>query len=334
MSGTPVALITGGASGIGRAVAYRCANAEMTIVLADIHEEQLAVTTKELSEKFRYIKVISLPVDVSSAESMEKLAQEAYRLLGRVDYLFLNAGVLGGKASTYLSSLKDWEWTINVNLYGVVHGLREFVPRMLHHEQRLLKAQADYDFRIIITASLAGIVSGALFPSPYVVSKVAVVALAEGLHQELAVVGSSIRAHVVCPGMVATGLLDDIHIKRPKEHTEYKSQFEQEKQDQKFDIVRPALVNSTSPEEVVDCIFNAFKSNTFYILPHFEKAKAGVAEHHYDIVDRKNPTNFRIREDLQPHSSIKRYVSLDEKEMKNSKRSKSVSLSKNLHPVN
>src|SRR5687768_12974026 len=126
-----VAVITGAASGIGRGLAERCLREGMRVVLADVEEEALAHTTAELIAAGG--TVLAVRTDVSKAEEVEALAAKTLLTFGGVHLLCNNAGVSGGR-SVRESTLEDWEWVLGVNLWGVIHGLRTFVPIMVGQE--------------------------------------------------------------------------------------------------------------------------------------------------------------------------------------------------------
>jgi NAD(P)-dependent dehydrogenase (short-subunit alcohol dehydrogenase family) len=181
-----VAVVTGGASGIGRALAEKSAALGMKIVLADVEERALSQAEKEL--KAGGAEVRALRTDVSQAGEVEAQAHLAFTTYGAVHLLFNNAGV-SVKHTVWGSSLVDWQWVLGVNLWGVIHGLHFFVPRML--------AQGS-EGHIVNTASDAGLLAHAGQHS-YNVSKHGVVALSETLALELAAHGAALKASVLCP---------------------------------------------------------------------------------------------------------------------------------------
>jgi NAD(P)-dependent dehydrogenase (short-subunit alcohol dehydrogenase family) len=181
-----VAVITGGASGIGRAMAQRFRDDGMTVVIADIQQYALEATAGELG-------VEGVRTDVSDLASVEALADEVVRRHGAVHLICNNAGVnAAGRLDA--TTLRDWQWVIGVNLWGVVHGLLAFLPR--------LQANADGG-HVVNSASMAGL---APFPGVgvYTATKYAIVGLSEVLAIELA--GSAVGVSVLCPGMVDTNI--------------------------------------------------------------------------------------------------------------------------------
>ena len=190
-----VAVITGAASGIGRALADRCVHEGMKAVLADVEVDALAKT--EASLKASGATVLAVQTDVSQARDVAALAEKTVEAFGAVHLLCNNAGV-GTEAAVWESTLEEWEWVMGVNLWGVIHGVRTFVPVML--------AQ-DTECHIVNTASMAGLISGPGLGA-YKVTKHAVVSLSETLHHELGERGAKIRVSVLCPGIVNTRIME------------------------------------------------------------------------------------------------------------------------------
>jgi len=186
-----VAVITGGASGIGKAMAEHFAGRGLRLVLADIEVATLDRTVAEFTAAGA--EVVGVPTDVAKAEQIEALAEAAYARFGTVNILCNNAGVVKRGLSWELT-LEDWQWVIDVDLWSVINGIRSFVPRMI------AGGEAGH---IVNTASTAGL---AAFPNiaPYDVAKSGVVALSEAVWHELHAAGASIGVSVLCPGIVAT----------------------------------------------------------------------------------------------------------------------------------
>lgn len=195
-----VVVITGAGSGIGRATALEFARAGSRVHLVDID----AVRVAEATSAARALGPAATAhvVDCTDAQAVERLAATVYAVEGRVDVLHNNAGVCGGGPVEQLR-LEDWRWVIDINLWGVVHGVHAFVPRMI--------AQGGGG-HIVNTASMAGLV-GLPFVTPYCASKFAVVGLSEALATELAVHGIGVTA--VCPGAVRTNVLRDGRLDLP-----------------------------------------------------------------------------------------------------------------------
>lgn len=189
-----VAVITGGASGIGLALARRLHEAGALLVLADIDASQLDGTRGEWPSD----RILTVSTDVSRPDSVDELARTTLDRFGRVDLLFNNAGV-----STFnpihAQTLEDWQWVLGVDLWGVLHGIRSFLP--------ILRGQGTQS-HIVNTASIAGVLSGVAYLGPYAASKAAVVSLSETLRIELAAESSPIGVSVLCPGNTESGVMD------------------------------------------------------------------------------------------------------------------------------
>jgi NAD(P)-dependent dehydrogenase (short-subunit alcohol dehydrogenase family) len=267
-----VAVVTGAASGIGRALADRFAEAGMCVVLGDIEEGALATAERVLKE--RNARVVSVVVDVSKATDVSALARTALDTFGAVHVVCNNAGV-GTGGLCWEQSLSDWEWVLGVNLWGVIHGVRTFVPIML--EQKT-------EGHIVNTASMAGLTSGP-FMGIYNVSKHGVVTLSETLQQELAMQGGQIRVSVLCPGFVRTNILESER-NRPAE-------LAVDGQPQEFGqamqaVYQQMVAQGMPPSEVADKVFQAIQDEQFYVLPHPEFL-ASVRARMEDILEARDP---------------------------------------------
>jgi NAD(P)-dependent dehydrogenase (short-subunit alcohol dehydrogenase family) len=242
-----VAVVTGGASGIGRAIAERCVAEGMRVVIADIEAPVLAEAAKAMPGVFAH------QVDVSDADAMEAMAETVYKELGAVHLLFNNAGVAPDAKPVWGQSLKTWKWLIDVNLYGVIHGLHSFLPRML---------ASGEEGHVVNTASVAGVLSGAMI-SPYFATKHAVVALSESLYLELRMGNARVGTSVLCPAFVKTKIAESGR-NRPgamaggAETREFSEMF------------RGLVENGVSPESIADKVFEAIKAEQFWILTHPE----------------------------------------------------------------
>jgi NAD(P)-dependent dehydrogenase (short-subunit alcohol dehydrogenase family) len=249
-----VAVITGAASGIGRGLADRCAQEGMKVVLADVEVEALTNTAADMQAAGA--TVLAVPTDVSKASDVEALAHKTLATFGAVHLLCNNAGV-GAGTSIWESTLADWEWVLGVNLWGVIHGVRVFVPIMLAQET---------EGHIVNTASIAGLISGPGL-GIYKVSKHAVVTLSETLYHELALQGAKVNVSVLCPGFVNTRILDSA---RNRPVTLSAAAQLGPRQIALQEAMRQALQAGMSPDQVADHVFNAIKEDKFYIFTHPE----------------------------------------------------------------
>ncbi|HTO58367.1 MAG TPA: SDR family NAD(P)-dependent oxidoreductase [Pseudomonadales bacterium] len=246
------AVVTGAASGIGRALATRFAQARMQVVLADIEKDALDRAVRELEE--RQHRVIGVVANTMVRESVEALAKRAIDEFGKVHIVCNNAGIAamaGGMKPIWEVSDRDWQWVMGVNFYGVLYGIQAFVPHMLAHGE---------EGHIVNTASLAGVMPGG---GTYGVSKHGVLALTETLHQNLTMAGAKIGASVLCPGFVNTNIFD-AERNRPKElATKAAGDL-----GMMTEIGRNMLAAGKQPSEVADIVFKSIEENRFYILPH------------------------------------------------------------------
>jgi NAD(P)-dependent dehydrogenase (short-subunit alcohol dehydrogenase family) len=268
-----VAVITGAASGIGRALAKRCVLEGMKAVLADVEVESLTKT--EASMKAAGATVLAVRTDVSQARDIEALAQKSLDAFGAVHLLCNNAGVWTG-ASIWESTIADWEWVLGVNLWGVIHGVRVFVPIML--------AQ-DTECHIVNTASIAGLISGPGL-GPYKVAKHGVVTLSETLHHELVGRGAKVKVSVLCPGAVNTRIMEAARNRPGQLSTEPL----QPADGTGLEMLRQAVQAGMPPVQVADAVFKALTEDQFYILTHPEE-KEYVRTRMEDILQQRRPTN-------------------------------------------
>jgi NAD(P)-dependent dehydrogenase (short-subunit alcohol dehydrogenase family) len=266
-----VAVVTGAASGIGLALAERFAAEGMKVVMADIEAAALATAAEGVRRK-----AAGTEVDVSRADQVERLAHETYRTFGAVHVLCNNAGVAVIGAA-HECSLADWQWVINVNLWGVIHGVRAFVPRML--------AGGD-EGHIVNTASMAGLTT-APFMSVYDVTKHGVVALSESMFKEFAVTGAPIGVSVVCPGLINTNIMRSAR-NRPEALAEagktgpMAQAFGQGLADR--------LATGYPPSEVAEQVLQGIREGRFYIVPAQPELKSSIAVRAQDLLELRNPT--------------------------------------------
>lgn len=250
-----IAVITGAASGIGRAIAEKCVRLGIRVVLADIDEDPLNTASSEL--KSIGGEVLCVATDVSKRADVESLARQAFAAFGAVHLLFNNAGVAAGGAP-WEASWRDWEWVIGVNLWGIIHGVKVFTPLML--------AQ-NTECHIVNTASTAGLTVGS-FSAPYAVTKHAVVALSESLYLTLQKQSSLVKASVLCPGLVSTNI-GSCERHRPAELRDEPVPLSPEMQAGRA-AFQALIAASTPPAEIAGIVFDAIRREQFYIITHPE----------------------------------------------------------------
>ena len=272
-----VAVVTGAGSGIGRALAEKFAAEGMKVVLADVQVDALAEVEAEL--RGRDGTVLAVPTDVSKGADVEALARRTLDAFGAVHVLCNNAGVAGGGPTLWETTEADWQWVLGVNLWGVIHGIRVFVPIMLRQ---------DSEGHIVNTASVLGLISGP-GGGPYGVSKHGVVRISEGLHYDLMGAGAKLRASVLCPGLIATRIVDAGR-NRP---AGLQNEMDEETRRQRAEQTRERLAYFNEygmpPSQVADIVFDAIREERFYILTH-PNIKERVRTRMEDIIAEREPT--------------------------------------------
>ncbi len=269
-----VAVITGAAEGIGKAIAQQCALEGMTLVLADIDATRLAATVTEFQAAGT--EVIGQVTDVSKSADVDALAQAAFERFGQVHLLVNNAGVALAK-NAWETTENDWNWLMGINLYGVTHALRAFIPRMLEQGE---------EGHIVNTASIAGLISAPSLAA-YNVSKFGVVTLSEGLQHDLQLRKAKINVSVLCPGWVNTRIIES---ERNRTAEERSDPAKSDKVTTHTGMaVMQAVQAGMSPAEVARATLLAVKNNQFYILTHPHTIK-GVEVRMQDIVQQRAPT--------------------------------------------
>jgi NAD(P)-dependent dehydrogenase (short-subunit alcohol dehydrogenase family) len=275
-----VAVVTGGASGIGRALAERFAREGMKIVLADVEEKALGETRDALAAGGT--PVLAVPTDVSQAEQVDALARKTFETFGTAHVVCNNAGVsVAGPA--WQPSEADYRWVLGVNLWGVIHGIRAFVPKLV----------SQGEGHVVNTASIAGLIS-APGMGPYCATKHAVVALSECLFHDLALATSGkVNVSVLCPAWVNTRIAESDRNRpasaphRPRERTELEQRME--------GLVKSAVANGIPPHVVADKVLRAIVEEKFWILTH-SKTKKGVERRMRGILDDTAPANDAVPE--------------------------------------
>lgn len=249
-----IAVVTGGASGIGRALAELLVAEGSTVVVADLDAQAAEGVTAGIRESGG--TAVAAHVDVSDPKSVAALAEETDARFGGVDLLCNNAGV-----STFNlmedQTLEDWKWVLGVNLWGVIHGIHSFVPIM---------RQQGRPAHIVNTSSVAGLLSGVPFIGPYSATKVAVVSISETLSQELAIAGLPIGVSVLCPSATDTRVMESERGRPAAFGTETRTEM--------AEAVRVAIRDSFTgpdgqhPSRVAARVIEAVRAGEFWIITH------------------------------------------------------------------
>ncbi len=247
------AVITGGASGIGLATAKRFALSGVNLVLGDIEEAPLADAVAELSAGGA--RVVGLVSDVTVEDDVVALREAALKEFGAAHVVFNNAGVAAG--ATVGTPTAVWKWVLDVDLFGVIHGVNAFVPLFLEQKEG----------HVVNTASLAGL-GGAPGMGPYCAAKFAVVGLSESLFQELAQLGSRVGVSVLCPGFVRTR----IHESERNMPDELVRLNEGPTAKLLRDLSSMAVNAGIDAADVAGAVENAVRNRRFWILPHERSA--------------------------------------------------------------
>jgi NAD(P)-dependent dehydrogenase (short-subunit alcohol dehydrogenase family) len=247
-----VAVVTGAASGIGLGMAERFAREGMPVVLADVDEPALSRATQRIGALG--VETLGVHTDVSDGAAVEALAAAALKRFGSVHVVCNNAGV-SSRTDPWFGPLSAWDWVLGVNLWGVVHGVRAFLPILLHQGEG----------HIVNTASIAGLNPGS---GPiYAASKHAVVALSEELFKMTQMAALPVGVSVLCPGWVRTAILDS--------ERNWPSRLgDRPTQSAAWKVLRPyyerALRDGMPTADVANLVADAIESGKFWVLPHPE----------------------------------------------------------------
>ncbi|HWF78064.1 MAG TPA: SDR family NAD(P)-dependent oxidoreductase [Caulobacteraceae bacterium] len=272
-----VAIVTGAASGIGLGMAEAFASRGMKVAMADVEREALEREAERLTRA--NFEVAPFVVDVSSFEAVDALADAAEARFGRLHVVCNNAGVSGGGGARpiWAQSQNDWDWVMGVNFWGVVNGLRAFVPRIIAHGE---------EGHVVNTSSILGLTTGA--GSIYGVSKHAVTRLTEGLYHDLKAAGANVGVTLLCPGMIATNIITSAR-NRPEELTDASDQPDAAGQAAIAAMDARFKEGGMAPRELGEKVAQAILDDQFYLLTHAENME-GVKRRFDDIFHLRDPS--------------------------------------------
>ncbi|NOX29651.1 MAG: SDR family NAD(P)-dependent oxidoreductase [Actinobacteria bacterium] len=270
------AVVTGAASGLGLAFANQFAKDGMNVVMSDIEQPRLDEAVAQVET--HGTRVVGIITDVSDGDSMDALAAATFEAFESVNVLCNNAGVAGGLTTEGIDSA-NWKWVLDVNLFGVVHGHRVFLPHMVEHG----------DGHIVNTASMAGHFPG---HSAYTASKWAVVGITMGLLNEMRQNDTGVGVSCLCPGWVDTQIANSDRnipewaapaaLVEPTEEQEFRMQF-----------LKDVLAAGKTPESVAQMVRDAIVNDSFWIFTHPEMVDQ-LAAKHASIMENRNPEPFSL----------------------------------------
>jgi NAD(P)-dependent dehydrogenase (short-subunit alcohol dehydrogenase family) len=279
-----VAVITGGASGVGRSIAFKLGAEGAKIVIADIDQAALDKTIVELADAG--IESIAVRADVTSQESLEALADAAQERFGAIHLMFANAGISSGEGGNMWEYNKnDWNWGFNVNTWGVINSINAFIPRLIAQDQ---------EAHFIITGSGNG--GMIMLPDQpiYTATKAAVMAITETLHFQLQAQESKVKVNALFPGphVVDTGIFDsdrvrpeDLPIDANKIDSGIHSVDDMKKMMKEYGME----LQTTHPDQVADNALRGLREEKFWIVEFSEKSAAAIAERAQNILNRVTP---------------------------------------------
>lgn len=268
-----IAVVTGGASGIGKGITKKLLENGSEVVIADINKDKLEATKHEFRQMGYEVRCKT--VDVTKEDEIIKLAEDVLGIYGQINILCNNAGVGYSSGLSWQNTEDEWNWMINTNLKSVIYGIRTFVPIMLIQ---------DNECHIINTASNAGITIGGTM-AMYSLTKHGVVALSESLYNELKLINSKIYVSVLCPGFVSSDITNP-YIPETVKYTS--SPVINENTELFFKAFNNAINNGVTPDEIGESVINAIRNKIFYILSS-ETDKKLIRARLDNIIENKNP---------------------------------------------
>lgn len=279
------AVVTGAGSGIGLALAESFARAGCSIVLADVQADALEKAEAQIGALG--VDTLALEVDVSDREQVAGLADSTMERFGAAHVVCNNAGV-AAQSDPWLGGLESWEWTMGVNFWGVVYGVKAFLPHLVE----------SGGGHIVNTASMAGLLPG--FSAPYDASKHAVVAITEGLYHTMTMAGLPIGVSCLCPGWVRTGIVDAD--RNWPSHLGAAPEVDAG-QEVSIKYVRRAIDEGMQPSAVADVVVGAVREGRFWVFPHEDFLELAMERFHR-IGEQENPVQPEHTPGMPPRSQV------------------------------
>jgi NAD(P)-dependent dehydrogenase (short-subunit alcohol dehydrogenase family) len=286
LGGGKVAVVTGAGSGIGLALSHAFAAAGCSVVLADVQIDALEKAAHAVGEHGP--DTLAVRTDVSSAEQVEELARSTIDRFGAVHVVCNNAGVAGG-GDPWLGPIETWEWTMGVNFWGVVHGVRAFLPHLV----------MSGGGHIVNTASMAGLYPG--LAGPYDASKHAVVALTENLYNTVQAAQMPIGVSCLCPGWVRTGIAE-AERNWPSELGDLTPRDAGAQVG--WDYLKRAIDEGMPPAAVADLVVDAIGADRYWIFPHPEWVEEIAMERWHRVAEGLDPSPPDEMPGLPPRSQM------------------------------
>ena len=253
-----VAVVTGAASGIGLGMVDAFAEAGMKVVLSDVRADALEASTRTLRDRGATVEPVV--TDVRDPEAVQQLADRTLEVFGAVHVLCNNAGVASSNSLVWEAPLEEWDWHLGTMVMGTVHGLRSFVPILLEQGE---------EGHVVNTASMGGLITGSHSEAVYMTAKHGVVALSEGLQDQLASVSDKVKCSVLCPAFVTSDVFDNYESLRPEN---VKSHQATEAGRQMVAGMKHFLGTGMPAREAGEIVLQAIREERFYILTHPEWA--------------------------------------------------------------
>ncbi len=270
-----VAVVTGAASGIGKALSQTFAAQKMSVVMSDIEADALERAAKEVRDEG--VEVLEVVTDVSVTESVNELAEKTFEKFGTAHVVCNNAGVAMGGVTWQLPN-SQWDWVLGVNLWGVINGIRAFMPKMVEQNEG----------HIVNTGSMSSLLP-IPFSAPYTVTKHAVLGLSEAIHYELLMMGSDAKISILCPSWVATNLASAGR-NWPERLGDNPNSFNPESG--AGQMAEYLISNGADPMDIAKAVVDGILEERFWILPHDDQGEQVLNRFRAAVNGEQPPINL------------------------------------------